>query len=197
MWPQNSGSRRKFTFFHCSSHWFQVLVYARVWREQKSEVDGMWGERRWHRRRHHRDGENHTRWICNQLWKYHTIFDYWDREYQTRWFCNLQPFAIPGDEKERTKDVPIYNEMMKLNQDTSFEYFVGEFQRIPAPFLSMTNIFSQSLHLWRTSLLNANGEIGSTMTTPTRGLKNVKRALGLFPMKIGFIQRKYFTGERD
>ena len=72
--------------------------------------------------------------------------------------------VFPGQEKERPDDVPIYNEMMKVNQDTSFEYFVGEFQimfqRIPASFLSMSNIFSQSLHLCPTSLQSANGGIG-------------------------------------
>ena len=37
-------------------------------------------------------------------------------------------FGIPGQEKERPEDVTIYSEMIKLNQDTSFDYFVGEFQ---------------------------------------------------------------------
>ena len=37
-------------------------------------------------------------------------------------------FGVPGQEKERPEDVTIYSEMIKLNQDTSFDYFVGEFQ---------------------------------------------------------------------
>ena len=36
--------------------------------------------------------------------------------------------------------------------------------------LKMRKIFSQSLHLLLTSLLNVNGGIGSTKTTPTKGL---------------------------
>ena len=37
-------------------------------------------------------------------------------------------FGIPGQEKERPEDVTIYSEMIKLSQDTSFDYFVGELQ---------------------------------------------------------------------
>ena len=37
-------------------------------------------------------------------------------------------FGIPGQEKERPEDVTIYSEMIKLSQDTSFDYFIGELQ---------------------------------------------------------------------
>ena len=33
---------------------------------------------------------------------------------------------IKGEYKELPEDVPIYNHMMKLNQDTNFGYFIGE-----------------------------------------------------------------------
>ena len=33
---------------------------------------------------------------------------------------------LTGQNKKNPEDVPIYNHMMKLNQDTNFGYFIGE-----------------------------------------------------------------------
>ena len=88
-------------------------VFSWVGWGQKSEADSIWGAWRWHWRRHHWDWENQTRWD----------------QHVPQLERNLKSFfGIPGQEKERPEDVTIYSEMIKLNQDTSFDYFVGEFQ---------------------------------------------------------------------
>ena len=112
---------------------------------------------------------------------------------------NSSFFGIPGQEKERPDNDfnTFYREVIKLNQDCSFDYFVGEFLDTLTSF-NMCNIFFQSLHLWPTSLLNVNGGIGSTKTTPTRGI-NLKSSCcqAKTISNENWLANERFTGEPD